>query len=281
VNQHVGGRAGFWCVCVLVASVVGFAQAPPAPAQPSPDDLLARYAIDLAAERDVAPISLDADGSGLHGVAYDRFTLAHLFARGAQAKSTPFNAAKPPKTLLSKQLIIVALPLTCGTRVVRPVDVDIDNNNHLVLKFRPFTPQDFRTWLPGATVPPGAVGVMFNAMTLYAGDVVKIHYAGPDCSGSSNIVSLPVVLSDARPLDKPVLQIPDGETATVSSVTLHLDGVVDLDGKLRYGSARDATTWIGKLALDAASGLHFEPARINRSPIPWSAGVILTFTMKK
>jgi hypothetical protein len=89
------------------------------------DALLARLAIDLAAERDAAPISLDADGSRRHGFVYDRFTHAHLAARVAKLKGAPFNPERPPASLFNKWLVVVAVPLSCGGRTVRPTDVDI------------------------------------------------------------------------------------------------------------------------------------------------------------
>lgn len=269
------GRTAIWSGAIILSVAAAAARQAP----PSPDDLLARYAIDLAAaDRDVAPISLDADGSGLHGVAYDRFSLAHLFARGAKSKSTPYDPEKPPRTLVSKQLIVVALPLTCSGRAVRPLDVEIMKGVRPVLRYAAFSAQDFRTWLPGATVPAGAIGVMFNDTVLWANSVVNIRYAGPACPGASNIVSLPVTASDASPIGQPVLKMPEGETAPAAPVTLRIDGIVDLEGRLQYASSREPATPVNKAALTAAASLRFEPARINRSPTPWSAGVILTFS---
>ena len=66
---------------VSSAGLALVAQDPPPP-RAVQDALFARLAIDLARERDPAPISLDADGSGRHGVIYDRFTLAHADRAG-------------------------------------------------------------------------------------------------------------------------------------------------------------------------------------------------------
>ncbi len=264
-------------VLVMNAALIG---QNPAPQPASENDLLARYAVDLAAEqREVAPISLDADGSGKHGVAYDVFTLAHLFARVARSKSTPYNPEKPPD-LLSKRLIIVVPPLECGTSRVLPVDVDIEVGTRPVLKFQPFTAADFVKWLPSVTVAPGTLGVMFNASVIRAGQVVRVHYKAAACPGTTTTVSLPVTTSDPHPLGAPVLQMPEGETAPADPVTLHIDGVLGLDGKLRYSTSRQATTTVAKAALASAANLKFEPARINGSPTPWTAGVIVTFATK-
>jgi len=275
MRAHVVERMALGFATAALTTVISAA----AQAPPSSDALLARFAIDLGnSDKDVAPISLDADGSGLHGVAYDRFTLAHLFARAAKSKSTPHDPDKPPQTLLSKNMIIVAVPLSCSGRTVRPVDVDIIKGTQPVLKFAQFTTQDFRTWMPGASVPAGAIGVMFNDRALESGEIVRIRYSAAACPDTSTTVSLPVMTSDARPLSRPVLDMPEGQTAPAEPVTLRIDGVVDLDGRLRYASSREPGTPVNKAALAAAAALRFEPARVNGSPRPWTAGVILTFS---
>jgi hypothetical protein len=241
------------------------------------DALLARFAIELAAERDVAPIALDADGSGLHGVAYDRFTQIQLAARVATRKGAPLDPLKPPASLLVKQLIVVAVPLVCGTRTVRPADVDIDNRGRPVLKWLPATGATIQTLLPGATVPSGAIAVQFADASFEAGEIVRISYDSPVCSGASKVASLPVSVTAARALERPSIEVKPGERAPAGPVTLNITGVVDLDGRLRYATAPEAATPVGAMALASAVRMRFEPARINGSPTPWTSGIILTF----
>jgi len=256
----------------VTVALFGAGQAPP-----SEMALLARLAIELAAERDVAPISLDPDGSGAHGVVYDRFTTAHLAARVALEKGTPLNPLRPPSSFANMQMVVVAVPLVCGERTVRPVDVDIDHAGTPVPKWQPATGATIQTLLPGAKVPPGAIAVQFQDTMLRRGHTVKISYAAAICSGASRTVSLPVTTADARALERPSVDMQAGEQAPSGPVTLDLGGVVDLDGRLRYGTAAETTTPFGKAALATALKMRFEPARINRSPTPWTAGVIVTF----
>lgn len=241
------------------------------------DALLVRYAVELAAERDVAPISLDAGGRGLHGVAYDRFTQAHLAARVAARRGSPLDPLKPPPVLLGKLLIVIAVPLACPGRTVRPTDVDLDNSGQAVPKWQPATGAVIQTLLPGATVPDGAIAVQFAEPSLSAGEVVRISYAAPVCSGTSKVVSLPVSATSSRALERPSIDVAPGEPRPSGPITLNIAGVVDLDGRLRYATAPEAATPIGATALAAAVKMRFEPARINGSPTPWTAGIVLTF----
>jgi hypothetical protein len=239
--------------------------------------VLVRLAIELAAERDIAPVSIDADGSGRHGVAYDLFTQAHLAGRVAMRKGAPLDPLKPPASLVTKVVIVVAVPLVCGQRTVRPTDVDVDDGGRVVPKWQPATGAMIQTLLPGAVVPAGAIAVQFADASLVAGEVVRISYAAPVCSGTSTAVSLPVSATNARALERPSIEVQPGDRAPSGPLTLHIAGVVDLDGRLRYATAPEASTPFGATALAAAMKMRFEPARINGSPTPWTSGIVLTF----
>jgi hypothetical protein len=248
------------------------------PQRPSAEDLLlARLAIEVANDREVAPISLDPDGSALHGVVYDRFAGMHLAARTAKLKGTPLDPAKPPTSLLNTVTVVVAVPLVCGERTVRPTDVDITRNGAPVMKWLPATGATNQKVLPGATLPAGAIAVQFADPALHAGETVRVSYGGPVCTGTSRTETFRVTASDARPVRPPTLDMPPGERAPAGGITLNIAGVIDLNGELRYATAPEASTPLGAKAMDAARAMRFEPARVNRSPVPWTSGVILTF----
>jgi hypothetical protein len=238
--------------------------APQVPA--SQDAMLARLAIDLANDRDVAPISIDPDGSARHGVVYDRFVAAHLAARIAKLKGTPLDPAKPPVSLLNKVLVVVAVPLVCGDRTVRPADVDITNAGQPVMKWLPATGATIQKVLPGATVPDGAIAVQFSDTVLRQGQIVKVSYAAPVCSGSAKTESFPVVATGASVLQRPTLDMLPGEKAPPGGITLNISGVVDLNGELRYATAPEASTPLGNYAMTLARKMRFDPARVNHSP---------------
>jgi len=259
-----------------LAAALAIASLAAAQAPPSGDALLARLAIDLASERDVAPLSLDADGHARHGVAYDRFTKAHLAARVAAARGAPFDALHPPAALLHDLLVIVAVPLTCGGRTMTPSDVDLDNQGTPVPKWQPAKGRVVQTVLPGGVVPAGAIAVQFNDTELRPGETVQISYADP-CPGAARTVTLPVTSTRPRALDRPRVELAAGEAAPPGPVTLTLGGVLDLDGRLRYATVAETLTPFLQAALRAAGQMHFEPARINGSPTPWTAGVVVTF----
>ena len=107
--------------------------------------------------------------------------------------------------------------------------------------------------------------------------MVRISYADVVCSGSSRQASVTIAATEPRILERPLIEMPPDQTAPAASITLTLAGVIDLDGRIRYASAPEATTPFGKAALAVASRMKFDPARLNGLPVPWTAGVIVTF----
>ena len=238
---------------------------------------LMRLAIELAAEREPMPTPLDQGQPGQFGRAYDRFTRAHVNARAAALAGKPLDPLKPPKNLLALQLLIVGVPLTCGDRTVRATDVDVFMKATPVFKWLPVKGAALRKLLPGVSLPADAIGVLFDRASLADGAMVRVTYAENVCSGGTKRMELPVSATGPRILERPMIEMPAGQPPLTGPRDLTLSGVLDLDGRLRYASALEAGTPFGAAALDAARKMRFEPARINGTPTPWTAGVIVTF----
>jgi hypothetical protein len=260
-------------VCLAALPTV---QAGPPP-QAVQDALLIRLAIELAAVREPTPISLDADGSGLHGVAYDRFALAHLSARAAAASGAGLDPMKPPLALFSNTVVVVAVPIVCGAATVRPSDVEIEYKGQMMPRAKPVGGPAIRALVPGATWPADAIAVRFEDASLWKGETVHITYAAAACPGGSNRVSLPVVTVEPREAVRPVVELAPGQQAPPGPVTLNLGGAIDPDGRLHYVRMAEEATPFTTAALAAAAKMRFEPARINRTPVPHAAGVVVTF----
>jgi len=236
-----------------------------------------RLAIELAAEREPLPIPLDQGRPGQVGRAYDRFTRAHVNARAAALAGKPFDPLKPPKDLLSLQLLIVGEPLTCGDRTIRATDVDVFMKAAPVFKWLPVKGSALRKLLPGVSLPADAIGVLFDRASLADGEMVRVTYAENVCSGATKRMELPISASGPRIMERPMIEMPAGQPPLTGPVDVTFSGVLDLDGRLRYSTVLEATTPFNAAALDAARKMRFEPARINGTPTPWTAGVIVTF----
>ena len=261
---------------VVLIGLALAAQDPPPP-RAVQDALFARLAIDLARERDPAPISLDADGTGRYGVIYDRFTLAHATARAASLKGAPLDSAAPPASLLFGTPVVVALPLACESRTAQPTDVSMIHDGRRVQKSAPATGAAIAKLVPGLAPPAGAMAVQFHDEVLYPGATVEVTYNGLACSGTSNRLSFALTMTDAKAVTAPVVELSAGQTRPPGNVTVNLGGVVDLDGRVRYANPPEAGSPFITAAHAAAIKMKLEPARVNRTPVPFAAGVHVTF----
>jgi hypothetical protein len=140
------------------------------------DALLGRLPVELGRERDPAPISLDADGSGRHGVIYDRFTLAHATARAAHLSGAPLDPAAPPSSLLFGTPVIIALPLACDARTVQPADVSVDHGGRRVPKSAPVTGAAIAKLIPGVTAPKGVLLQRFDLEYAGLAQPVRLYF---------------------------------------------------------------------------------------------------------
>ena len=238
---------------------------------------LIRLAIELGSDREPTPIPLDQASPGQFGNIYDRFIRAHVSARAAALAGKPYDPLKPPRDLLGSQLLIVGLPLTCGDRTIRPTDVDLFQKASPVSRWLPVKGAGLQKLLPGVRLPANAIGVLFDRVSMAAGEMVRVSYADNVCSGATKRMEWLVSGSGPRILERPLIEMPAGQPPLTGPVDVSFAGVLDLDGRLRYGTSPDATTPFGAAALDAARKMRFEPARINGTPTPWTAGVIVTF----
>src|SRR5690349_12359530 len=241
------------------------------------DGYLARLAVELGADRDVVPVQLGPDNANPIAVVYDRFSRAHHIARRAFQKNAALNPAAPPRDLITGQMLIVAFALNCGDRVVKPTDVNITRNTQPLPKWLAVSGAALQKLLPDVPAPDGAIGLQFQDTELRDGQIVRVSYADTICNEKERQISIPVTKSVPRISERPQIEMPMDQPAPASSITLTLSGVVDLDGRIRYASAPEATTPFGKAALTAANKMKFNPARINGWPVPFTDGVIVTF----
>jgi len=252
---------GFTCAVPIGLS------APAVDAMLAADNLL-HLAIEQGAAMDFAPISLDADGSGAHGVLLDHFRMVARASRAASAAGTPIDPKKPPVDLIRTRMVVVAYPLRCGDKdPVGPASIEMvaaqgaapRRDGELA------TGAALARLLPGMNVPPGTMAAAFTIDRPRATDTIKIAYPDGGC-GASNEALLAMTYTNAKPLKTPPPTLPAGWTATEHPV-LRLQALIDLDG------AAQTIVYIGgppallDPAIGAVRGWTAEPARLNGSPI--------------
>jgi hypothetical protein len=239
---------------------------------PPPDAMLAaesllQLAIEQGAAKDIAPISLDADGSSAHGVLLDHFRLIARASRAASAGGTPIDPKRPALDLMRTRMVVVAYPLRCGDKEpVAPASIDIiaaqgeapRRDGELA------TGEALARLVPGLNVPAGAMAAAFFVDRPRATDAIKIAYPDGGC-GSSNEARLPMHYTNAKPLKTPQPTLPAGQAATEHPV--RLQALIDLDGAAQRIVYIGGPTTLTNAAIDAVRGWTAEPTRLNGSPV--------------
>jgi hypothetical protein len=241
------------------------------------NDLAVTLALQQGADRDFTPISLDADGSATHGVAFDRFRLMARDARAAKTAGTPLERDKLPARFMQRGLVIVAYPLTCADRTIAPSAIEIvpTQGPPVPRSAEAATLEALSPLLPGFTPKPGTIAAVFPLVALRPVDTVRITYAGEACPGGSSTVTLPVRMTGNRGVTMPQPTLPAGTAA--SSAPLWLQVVVDHDGLLQQASYLGGPESLLDLGLATLKNWRAEPARINMSPVISDSIVVLHF----
>ena len=239
---------------------------------PPPDGILAaesllHLALEQGAVKEFAPISLDVDGSGAHGVLIDYFRLIARASRTATAAGTPIDPKKPSLELMRTRMVVVAYPLRCGDKdPVLPASIDIvpaqgpppRRDGEIA------TGETLARLLPGMDLPAGAMAATYFIDRPRASDAIKIAYPDGGC-GTANDAVLPMKYTNAKPAKTPQPSLPAGQPATDRPV--RLQALIDFDGTAQRVYFIGGPAALSGAAIEAVRGWTAEPARLNGSPI--------------
>ena len=252
---------------------------------PTPtEQLLSRLAIETAADVDAPPIEIKLDGAKQFAV-YDRFRLVALAAREALRAGRPLDPATPPAALLASRVVILAFgraPLSGDP--VRPQAVRINGRSGSRLKT-----EEVRRLLPGVAVPADTAVYSFDLPGLKPSDRISIVFneradvmsmpRGDALPGSMTpgTFSAPVDFTAPVAIDSPPPAVPPGVTLASPRVDVHVEGVLDLSGTVRFARALDGPPELRSAAAEAVGKWRYKPATMFHVPIPLAMQATVTF----
>lgn len=269
-------------VWVAVGLGLGRFQAPPA----SADQMFTRLAIETAADGDVPPVEMRIGGVAQFAV-YDRFRLTALAARAAFLAGHPFDPAAPPPDLLVPRLVVLAFARSpLGGDAPRPQSVRIsDRTGRDVKQVGVLSAARLRALLPGVAVPPQTLAAEFALPSLRGSDRVAILFNDafgaramltPTSSVPGNFAG-PVVILGPKAKDTPPAVAPPDQTWTGQRLDVHVEGLLDLTGHVRYARALDGPPALQTAALAAVARWRYEPARMYDAPVPIMMTAVVSF----
>jgi len=148
----------------------------------------------------VTPIPLSVKEPDRYGVVWDQFRQAALASYAATQAGSPLDPQNPPARVGLQSLLLVAYPLACGERVVRPRSITVtDANGSEAPKSEALRGDDLAKALPGVTLPSHAVGQRLRIAMPRRTDAVVIQYEDRMCEGDAREMKLPVEVTAARP----------------------------------------------------------------------------------
>ena len=251
---------GFTCA-------VPFGLAPPGPDSMLAADSALELAIEQGTAKEFAPISLDADGSAVHGVVFDRFRLVARAARQAAAAGKPLDAKQPARELLTLGTVVVAHPLRCGDKPpVPPAAIEIVPSQGQAPRRNGdvATGEALARLLPDVSLPAGSMGAAFALERPRPIDSIKIAYPDGACGAATEIL-LPMKYTNARPVSTPMPPLPAGQTPTERPI--RLQALLDFDGAPQRINYMGGPPALSDAAIAAVRTWTAEPARLNGAPM--------------
>lgn len=225
-------------------------------------------AVKWGSENTVMPIPLSAKEPDRYGVAWDQFRQAALLSRAATEAGKPLDPEDPPAQVGLQQLLLVAYPLACGDRVVRPRAVNLtDANGGEAPKGDELRGDDLAKALPGITVPEHAVGQRVRIAMPRRTDFVVIQYQDRVCDGDAREVKLPVEITAARPTRQLPIVLAPGVPPPPDTNPIRLTVVTDPAGRPQIVDYAAGPEGLLDQALQVMSQWMLEPVKWNGVPV--------------
>ena len=215
---------------------------------------------------EVAPISLDPDGSRTHGVAYDDARLVGLAARVAAAAGQPIDPAKLPREVAQARMVVIAAPLACGGDMIPADSVKLTDGRGTeppaTGKAAGAKISDLAPGLPG---PDNALAMVYSVPGPIAGARTTIHYARP-CNGQQEI-TLPFNFTPPRVVKQAPAPVPPGKSVPPDGAQVVLQLFVAADGTALHPAFVSGAYEFTGAAIASLKGWLFEPSRVNGAPL--------------
>jgi hypothetical protein len=230
-------------------------------------DSLRHLAIEQGATTSFAPIPLDADGSGTHGVLLDHFRLMARAAGTAKQAGTPIDPNKPTAEFARSRMIVVAFPLRCGDKgPLGPAAIAIVPAQGAAppRDGESATGEALARLLPGMEFPAGSMAAAFPLELPRPTDTIKITYPDGPC-GPSNDVVLPVKVTNGKPVKWEQPALPAGQAPTDRPV--RLQALIDTDGRAQQVVYVGGPAALKDAAIAAVRRWEAQPARVNGAPV--------------
>jgi len=214
---------------------------------------------------ETSPISIDADGSKLHGVVYDHVRLIAVAARAAAASGAPLDPNRLPQPVATPHLVVIAGPIACGDETIAPESVRLtDSRGTEPRAIGSASGAKIAELSPGLAGPAEAIAIAYAVPAVIVGARTTIHYAKP-CDGKQDIV-FPVTITGPRVVSQAPAPPPPGKTVPPEGAKVVMQIFVGADGSALNPAFVSGAYEFTAAAVESLKGWKFEPTRVNTAP---------------
>jgi len=240
---------------------------PPGPDPVETTRTLWKLALGLP-DSDIAPISLDPDGSKTHGFVFDHVRLIAAAGRAAAAKGKPLDPMRLPDDLTRPRLIAIAIPRTCAGAEQTPKSIVIaDRNGNSPPVVERLDEAALAKRVPGVVVPAHSIGIVYGAGSLIEGARITVEYSDRCSEDEPREVLLPVKVERARILRSVAPVAPPDAVIPPTGAQVQMQVFLTGDGVPRDPVFMAGAWELREAAATAVREWRMEPPRHNGSPV--------------
>ena len=227
------------------------------------------------------PISIDADGSAVHGVIFDHARLIGRDAARARAAGQAADAASVPGILASPRFVVVAHSVDCpGRDVIRPRSISVtDVNGQSPRLLREARGPEIGTLVAGFDTTAAALAVEYDANLAIPGQIT-ITYDEP-CGAAGATKVFAIKGQGGRITMRVAGQAPAGFAVPPGGTQVQVQVYFDLKGEPQNPAFARGDGALAEAAVTAVRQFRATPPTVNGAPLLQLSTVAVAFPQER
>lgn len=224
-----------------------------------------------------APISIDADGSAIHGIIFDHARLIGREAARVPAGGRSIDAAHVLGTMTTPRFVVVAYPVECSGRVaIRAQTIAVtDANGQSPRSLREARGPDIGTLVAGFNATGAALAVEYDANLAIPGQIVISYEEACGATGARK--AFPIRGQGGRITTRIAGQAPTGFAVPPGGTQAQVQVYFDVKGEPQRPVFAGGDGVLADAAVAAVRQFRATPPTVNGAPLLQLSTVAVAF----
>jgi len=224
-----------------------------------------------------APISIDADGSAIHGVVFDHARLIGREAARIRAGGQSIDAPDVLGTLTTPRFVVVAYPVECtGREAIRAQAITVtDVNGQSPRLLRESHGREIGKLVAGFDAAGAALAVEYDANLAIPGQITIVYDEPCGAAGSRRV--FPIGGQGGRITTRIAGQAPTGFAVPPGGTQVHVQVYFDAKGEPQRPAFAGGDGALAEAAIAAVRQFRATPPTINGAPLLQLSTVAVAF----